>query len=318
MFGQKRNRRLGNDQVLEVKPQVQLRRARRARWTAALFSVVTGISLTGLLLWHGSQWALDRWVFSNPAFAIARIEVRTDGILPPAQVIQWSGVGIGDNLVALDLATVQRDLELQPLIESASIERLLPDGLRIHIIEREPIARAAGLAFDAVSGSIREAQFYLDANGHVLQPIETVPGIAESEEMFASLPRIAGIPLTELLPGKQLQSPQAFAALKLVLAFQRAPVAQTVGFHTIDITLPGILRVATDNGGDVVLLSANFEPQLERWRLIDEYARRENKSIATLDLAVGNNVPARWNEYADLSPPALRPVRSSPYRKKHV
>ena len=37
----------------------------------------------------------------------------------------------GDNLLALDLAKVKRDLEMTPLIESASVERVFPHGLRI-------------------------------------------------------------------------------------------------------------------------------------------------------------------------------------------
>ena len=34
--------------------------------------------------------------------------------------------------------------------------------------------------------------------------------------------------------------------------------------------------------------------QLRRWREIHDYGQQKNKSLASLDLAVTNNIPARW------------------------
>jgi hypothetical protein len=61
-----------------------------------------------------------------------------------------------------------------------------------------------------------------------------------------------------------------------------------------------------------------LEMQLRRWRLVHDYAATTAKGIATLDLSVTNNVPARWQEAASvpmMPPPVLKP---SPYKKKHV
>ena len=53
------------------------------------------------------------------------------------QLRRWAGVKPGENLFALDLARVKRDLEMVPLIDSVSVERVLPRTLRIRVTERE-------------------------------------------------------------------------------------------------------------------------------------------------------------------------------------
>jgi len=80
-----------------------------------------------VLVWHGGNWLLDEFLFRNPAFAIQAIEIETDGILPNAQLRACTGVKLGDNLLALDLSRIQRDLEYLPWIESAAVRTCPPE-----------------------------------------------------------------------------------------------------------------------------------------------------------------------------------------------
>ena len=109
-----------------------------ARWRwAPVFGTVFGL----YLLWRAGEWALDKLVYENEAFAIQHIDVQTDGVIAPDQLRRWAGVKPGDNLLALDLARVKRNLELVPLVQSVSVERILPRTLRIRVTEREPVAQ---------------------------------------------------------------------------------------------------------------------------------------------------------------------------------
>ena len=136
-----KNRRLGREQVLDVKLRSSQVRAARTRLTAislgAVFATVFGL----YLLYRAGEWALDRLVYENKAFAIQEIDVQTDGVISVDQLRRWAGVKLEENLLALDLARVKRDLELVPLVQSVSVERILPHTLRIRITEREPIAQ---------------------------------------------------------------------------------------------------------------------------------------------------------------------------------
>src|SRR6185369_5041854 len=96
-----------------------------------------------------------------PYFAIERLEIETDGVLAPEQLRTWGGVRPKDNLMALDLARVKRDLELVPAIESVIIERVLPGTLRIRVTEREPIAQVLVQQLQGAEGGV----YTLDANG---------------------------------------------------------------------------------------------------------------------------------------------------------
>jgi hypothetical protein len=52
------------------------------------------------------------------------------------QLRRWAAVRLGDNLLALDLPSVKRNLELVSVIRSVAIERALPHTLRISVTAR--------------------------------------------------------------------------------------------------------------------------------------------------------------------------------------
>jgi len=96
-----------------------------------------GALLSVFLVWRGSEWALDEFVYKNPTFAIQQIDVQTDGILPKEELRQWTGAKEGDNLFALDLQRIRRDLKLNTLIQDAAVDRVLPDLLRVRVTQGE-------------------------------------------------------------------------------------------------------------------------------------------------------------------------------------
>src|SRR3989475_12495223 len=126
----RKNRRLDRGHVLDVKLRTREVRAARLR----LATTAAGLALAtvgGLyLLWRASDWALDRFVFKNDAFAIRELDIHTDGSLPVERLRRWAGVKPGDNLLALDLNRVKSDLELAPMIRSVAVERVLPGTLK--------------------------------------------------------------------------------------------------------------------------------------------------------------------------------------------
>ena len=111
-----KNRRLGREHVLDVKLRSSKVRATRARMAAVALGVVFASVLSVYLAWRAADWVLNELVYENTAFAIREIDVQTDGALPVDRLRRWAGVKFGDNLLALDLARVKRDLEMVSLI----------------------------------------------------------------------------------------------------------------------------------------------------------------------------------------------------------
>src|ERR1035437_8166180 len=122
---EQKNRRLRRGHVLDVKLRSDQVRATRTRLAAIAIGVLFGTVFGLYLLWRTGEWALDKFVYENSEFAIQNIEVKTDGVIALDQLRRWSGVKLGDNLIALDLAAVKRNLELVSTIGSVSIERIL-------------------------------------------------------------------------------------------------------------------------------------------------------------------------------------------------
>ena len=312
-----KNRRLGREQVLDVKLRSSQVRAARTRVGAiglgAVFATVFGL----YLLYRTGEWALNRLVYENKAFAIQEIDVQTDGVISPDQLRRWAGVKPEENLLALDLACVKRDLELMPLVQSVSVERILPHTLRIRIIEREPIGQV-NVPRPRSGGGVDLAVYQLDADGYVMVPLDPRQRATPLNQPDDALPSICGINSSELQPGRRIGAPQVQVALQLIIAFEQSPMAGSVDLRRIDVSSPEILVVTTGQGSEVTFALADLGQQLRRWHTVFELGQKTSNAIATLDLAVTNNIPVRWLE-ANAVPPAVpklpKPLRS---RKKHV
>jgi cell division septal protein FtsQ len=312
-----KNRRLGREQVLDVKLRSSQVRAARTRMTAislgAVFATVFGL----YLLYRAGEWTLNRLVYENKAFAIEEIDVQTDGVISVDQLRRWAGVKPEENLLALDLVRVKRDLELIPLVQSVSVERILPHTLRIRIAEREPIAQV-NTPRPRPNGGIELAVCHLAADGYVMLPLDPRHCAAALNQPVDLLPVVAGINASELQPGRRIIAPPVQAALQLIMAFEQSAMGGLVDLRRVDVSSPEVLVVTTRQGSEVTFALTDLEQQLRRWHTVFELGQRTSNSIATLDLAVTNNIPLRWLE-ASAGPPAA-PKLPKPLRpkKKHV
>ena len=118
--------------------------------------------------------------------------------------------------------------------------------------------------------------------------------------------------------GRRLEAPQVQAALELIVAFEHSPMVGLADLQRIDASATDVLVVTTGQGSEVTFGLSDLEQQLRRWHEVFTAGQQQNKAIGTLDLAVSNNIPARWLEASavPLATPKLpKPIR---VKKKHV
>jgi cell division septal protein FtsQ len=311
------NRRNERRHVLDVKLRADVARAQYVRRAAALFLSIFGTLLALLVFWRAGEWLLDFMLFRNDAYVLRRIEIQTDGALASDQIRRWAGVAAGQNLLALDLAHIKRDLELVPAIRSATLERVLPNTLRLRVVEREPVAEVQAVR-TLPSGTVSLATFHLDEEGCVLPPLDPRQRAAARAQPEPGYPLISGLDSGELAPGRRLTAPPVRAALGLITAFDESPMVGLDELRRIDLTSEDILQVTTALGAQVTFSARDLERQLRRWREIYDYGQRTQRHLAWLDLAVSNNVPARWLE-ASAQPPTPPSFLNHPRpRRRHV
>ena len=227
-----------------------------------------GIGVIVLLAgaWRGGQWLLDYTIYKNDAFAVQQIEVQTDGVLTPETIRRWAMVKLGQNLMALDLSRVQRDLEMQPPVQFAAVERVLPHTLKLSVNERDPIAQTM-ISLGRADGGVEQVIYDFDEDGYAMKPLDprwrTAPPPASEK-----LPILIDVPVTDVQLGRQTESPQIRGALQLISELDHSPMAGMVELKTINVAVPEILQVTTSQGAEVTFSLNQFDVQLRRWRLI--------------------------------------------------
>ncbi len=312
-----KNRRLSRTHVLDVKLRSDQVRATRVRMVL-LALLVPGITLGVLYtLWCCGQAALNAFVYDNADFAIQRIEVQTDGVIAPDQLRRWTGVKPGANLIGLDLAAVKRNLELVSVIDSVSVERVLPSTLKVRVTERDPIAQINVPHLGAESGLVVSV-YQMDAAGFVMQQLDPRLCTAPLAQPKPQLPLIAGLNIFQVQPGRRVELPQVRAALRLITAFDQSPMAGLVDLRRVDVSGPGVIVATTGQGSQITFGLDNLEQQLRRWRQIHDYAQSQNAIIASADLAVENNVPVHLMAAGATPEATPKVVKPATNRRRNV
>ena len=312
-----RNRRLSREHVLDVQLRSSVVRAARSRWLALALGVSFGAIFGVYLLWRVGGWGVNQLLYENNAFAIREVEVQTDGVISLDQLRRWAGVKPGANLLALDLAEVKRNLEYVPFVASAAVERVLPNTLRLRVTEREPVAQV-NLPRPRSGGGVEVLVYQLDGEGFVMPPLDPRQRSTPLFQPETSLPVVAGVNPNDLQPGRRVESPGVKAALRLITAFDRSPMTGLVEVRRISIGAPDVLEVTTGQGSAVTFGLQDLDRQLLRWREIYDAGARYRKAIASLDLAVTNNIPVRWIEASMLSPVPPKSVKPPRTKRKNV
>jgi len=313
-----RNRRNERETVLDVRMRSRTARAARFRAITAAVAIVGSTALGALLAWQGYQWALKRFVYSNEAFTIRRIELRHDGRLRPEQILCWARVQTRQNLLAIDLGRVRHELELNPWIARAEAENHRPDTLRLSVYEREPVAQIVFWRFSAADHRTWAETNYVDQAGHVMPPLTPSSLRPGSSADFSHLTRLVGLEPGDVNPGQRLDHPGVRAALALIHAYEESAMYSAVDLDELDVTAPDVLTGRLRQGTRVVFGVDGFERQMRLWQRIHQYGSSISRIPATMDLSVTNNLPVRWQDPATNSPVPVRTSKPQRPAKSHV
>ncbi len=303
--------------MLDVKLRSDQVRQTRMRFGVLAVGVMLGTGFGLYVLWRAGDWVLNQMVYQNPAFAIREVEVQTDGVIAEAQLRRWANVKPGENLLALDLVRVKRDLERIPFIATVSVERILPKTLRVRVTERDAVAQV-NMPRPRVGGGVDVKVFHLDPEGFVMPPMDPRQRATPIGPTDGLLPVLTGLKLTDLQLGRRVDSAQVAAGLRLISEFAGSPMAGLVDLRRIDVSASEVLVVTTGQGSEVTFGLQDLDRQLRRWRSTYDECQRMKRIIVSLDLAVPNNIPLRWLEANSL--PAVAPKLPKPLRskKRHV
>lgn len=192
-----------------------------------------------------------------------------------AQMLPVFGEDIGRNIFFVPLAERRHQLEQIPWVEHATVMRLLPDQLRVSIVERQPIA------------FVRQGQQIglVDASGVLL----TMPASMMTQRHY-SFPVVTGIDARDPAAGRRARM-AVYQRLLAELDSNNQRLSEQIS--EIDLTDPEDARVLMPEPGADILAHFGEDRFLERYQRYKTHIaewRQQYPKLAAVDLRYDQQV----------------------------
>tara|TARA_B100000686_G_scaffold173237_1_gene180449 strand:+ start:446 stop:1306 length:861 start_codon:yes stop_codon:yes gene_type:complete len=225
------------------------------------------IGVIGFLLYSGYNF-----ITSTPRFQIQNISFRGNHVLSDSQIVEWLGPIKGKNILTLDLAGLNQRLSEHPWVQTASTQRVFPQGLNFELIERVPYAR------------IKKDQIYLMDNfGAILSPEK---------------PEYQHLPLIILQKNKEegLLNRKVLHSLKTMHYFNKLSFFENNPIETAELTGHSRVLFITRNKGLKIQMSLDdLNEGFKNFMIILDSLEGENLKTKMIDLSFKNQVVIREN-----------------------
>ena len=256
--------------------------AQSGRWwwpAGTVGRVFVGLGALTVLVALGTAVHLSKTYLQRDArFRIAgasHIEAAGLTEVTRAQLLPVFGEDIGRNIFFVPLNQRRKDLEAIPWIQQATVMRVLPDQIRVDVVERKPVA------FTRHGQQIG----LVDASGVLL---DMAPAAMAAHHY--SFPVLTGID-----PGDKPASRQARMALYLRMMSELDANGQhnSEQLSEIDLTDPEDARVLMPEQGTDILAHFGEDHFLERYRRYKDHIaewRQQYPKLAEVDLRYDHQV----------------------------
>jgi cell division protein FtsQ len=185
-------------------------------------AIVLGLGVAGVLAVRAALLHDERFVIP----ASSAIAVEGNRHVTKAQLLSIFGGDVERNILTVSLAERRAELERLPWVEHATVMRLLPDHLRVSIVERTPVAFVrqgghiglvdkSGVLMDMVSGANEKEHYSFPVVTGITadEPLSTRAARMKIFERFTTELDSAGTKISDELSEVDLSSPEDVKAL---------------------------------------------------------------------------------------------------------
>ncbi len=245
-------------------------KARRARTLLRLAGIVGANLAIGALL-VVSAGSVARHFATSDELAVREILVEGTAATTPEAVREVLQPFLGRNLVELALDDVAKTALRDPWVKQATVKRILPETLRVSVIERTPGALA----------SIRGLVYVVDDGGFVMGPA--------GPDLPYDLPLLVGLDAHQ---GKDRETVLA-RGVALLMQLNGAFPAWTRGISEVDLSRSDRVAVTRVEGGPQILLDPErIDRNLGAYLALRSTIARKVGDTARVDL--------RWSQRISL------------------
>jgi cell division protein FtsQ len=272
-------------QLLNVKVRATTARRKRVLMVSRLSLILVVIALLGGSAWFGVNKVLDKLFFSNPAYNLRELAVDLDGVMTGEDLINETGIAVGENIFCIDLVETDRKLRAIPMVADVSIERILPDKVKIILTARQPVAWVSPLT-DSASAYDPQGMLLADSTGRLLKPMLIL-------NEYHKLPIIFGVKTTEILNGEALHMDDLKKALTLLAVARQSPASLLV-IRSLNIAKGYCIDAITDQNSRIKFASGDFNDQLDKLQRLLEHCRDTGRELESVNLMVRKNTPVKF------------------------
>jgi cell division protein FtsQ len=258
-------------QFLRTEKRVSVRRSalpKKARAQVKLvFSIAVAVLMCCTMAVAAYHYGTTSWRFrieSSDDIEVTGVQNAPRGLVMD---VASSDIRHNVNIFAVPLEERRKQLEAIPWVESASVMRLLPNRIAIHIQERTPVA------FVQIGPKIS----LIDAQGVVM-------GMPATRQTRYSFPVIRGIAETEPLSSRA-------AAMKIYSRLVRELDSEGANYSRqlseVDLSDPENVKVTANDTGGAIMISLGSSEFLSRFKLyvghVGEW-RQQFQNLQSVDL----------------------------------
>jgi cell division septal protein FtsQ len=204
---------------------------------------------------------LHHFLVSSPYFNLNKIEIVGTRFLQKKVIQNFLGLNTGINIISLDLRSLNQKLLHHPWIKGGAIRRLLPNGIIVSIVEREPVAHVD-----------MGRKYFVATDGKILTPLKSTEGLR--------LPLITGLGKEDGIRTKLKKGAEILTILN-----SSSSIA-TMDIGRLDLSL--IDRPVVFLKGDFPEIRFSFKhlkQNLSYFSTISPFISKEEKGIAYIDFS---------------------------------
>src|SRR6266568_1445815 len=269
--------------------------------TSTVGRVFIGLgALAVLSIFAVSAFALKSFLERDSRFRIAGTSnIQASGLaqVNRSEMLPVFGEDVGRNIFFVPLAERRKQLEQIPWIEHATVMRLLPDQIRVSVVERKPVA------------FLRQGQQIglVDSNGVLL----TMPAAAMSQHHY-SFPVVTGIDGHDPLASRRNRM-AVYQRLLGELDANSQHLSDQIS--EIDLTDPEDARVLMPEQGTDILAHFGEDHFLQRYQRYKAHIaewRQQYPKLAEVDLRYDQQVVLQMTPGANSAPATLNAADGKP------
>lgn len=215
---------------------------------------------------------------SDPRFRISSassIQIAGNSEVTRPELLSVFGSDIGRNIFFVPLRERRAELEQLPWVAHATVMRLLPDQLRVSVVERVPIAfLRSGNAIELV-----------DASG---VPLNMTPAMMAAKHY--SFPVVTGITARDPLP---VRAARMRLYQQFIAALDSGGAKVSSQLSEVDLSDPEDIRVLMPTPGNAILVHFGQDDFLERYQRYRQHLEewlRNYPHLASVDLRYDGQV----------------------------